>query len=92
MHADGIRPVRGARAEHSAQRPGQIIARVYPQDVAIGAVQPRQQQQLVADSNVAQGVLHGCIEDELGQWRTLLALLRRLLRIAKRRLNGTNDA
>ena len=48
VQADRVRAVRGAGVEHALLGAGEVAARVHAQDVAARAVEPGEQQQLVA--------------------------------------------
>ena len=56
MESDRVRAVGRPRREDAGQGPGLVVARVDLQDAAVGLVQPRQDDQLVADADPLERV------------------------------------
>ena len=87
VQADRVGPVGRAGAEDALLRPGQVAARMHPQDVTPSAIQPREDQDVVADANAVEGLEHGRLEDEPGVGRALVALVWRRRDVGQRRLD-----
>ena len=61
-------------------------------DVAVGLVQPGQDEKVVADGEVARGLANRLVEDDPGVGRSFAALHRRVLAPRERRLDAPDDA
>ena len=64
VQSDRIGTVSGARAEHAPLRVRRIVAWMDPQDVPLGAVEPRHYKDLVAFSDPVEAARHLGVEYE----------------------------
>ena len=87
VQPDRVGAIRGAGAEHPPLRGGRIVARMYPQDVSAGAVEPGEQQQLVTGADAVEALDHRRVELEPGVRGAFVALLRRPLWVDQRGLD-----
>ena len=62
------------------------------EDIAVGAVEPGQDQELIACLNALQSVEHVRLEGDPGIGRTLIALLRSGIRVRQRRADAADLA
>src|SRR5690606_25407781 len=92
VEAHRVRPVLRARAEDAAQGGAQVVAGVDAQRLAVPAVEPRQDQDLLAHLQVRQPRLDPGVEDEPRLRRPLVALPGRLLPAQERRADETDGA
>jgi hypothetical protein len=84
MYPHWVRPVLRSRAEHATQWSILVVPWMHAQDVAMGAVEPREDQDFLSHSQVPQPLLKFRLEDEPRLGRSLVALLRRVLAIDER--------
>ena len=89
MQANRIGPARASSAEDTLLGSAQVSARMHLQDAAIGLVQPRQHDDLVADGNAVQAGLNLRIQDQVGVRRTFITLPRRVRRRGERTLHAS---
>src|SRR5262245_57003863 len=64
---------------------------MHPQDVTLTAMQPGENDKLVARPDVSKSLAHFLVEYEPGLRRALIGLPRREVDIGQRRLNDTHD-
>src|SRR6185436_3311869 len=66
VQADGVRAVRRARAENALPRPGGVPPRVDAQNVATSAIEPGEDEDLVARPEALESFEHLRLEDQPG--------------------------
>ena len=90
MQTDWVGTVGRAGAEDALAGTAGVVARVDGEDVAIGAIEPGEDQQLVSDREVRGGLGDAGVECDPGLGGALVALFRRRRGVAQRRLDPTD--
>jgi GGDEF domain-containing protein len=92
VESDRVGPVRRARREHAGGRSRGVAARMDDERVAVRAIEPGEEEQLIARRDPPQALEHLRLEDEPRVRRPLVALLGRRLQVVQWRLDAADRA
>ena len=90
VEADRVRPVGRAGREHSAQRIAGVVARVHTENIAVGAIEPGDDDHAVAGGEAVERLGDVGVKGEPGVGRTLVALFRRRCRVGQIRFDAAD--
>lgn len=90
MQPDWVGAMWAARGEHTFLWSRQVAARMDAQHAAIGEVEPREDENLVADAQGASSFTNISVKDEPRLGRSLVSLARSVSRVDQRRFNMAN--
>ena len=87
VEADRVGPVRGPGGEHALFGPGQVVAWARAQDVAVGAIEPGENDDLRTGDETVEAVDNRAVEGEPRVGSTLVTLARRVAPVHESRLD-----
>ena len=90
MEPDRVRAVGRARVEDSLNGIGRVAARVYPQDITSGAIEPREDDDLISRPDTVEALEHIWFDHQPGIGCSFVALRRGGLPIGQRRLDAAD--